>query len=412
MPAFLFSILTIPSCASENNALNNFSKRDPKKATQSLSFDGGFWFADVKAGDGSGMNLLVDTGSTNVVLNAGRYKPSKHSVNTNEPFAVAYGTAEGNGTGSAFINGTLYQDTVTLSGLAVENQTLGVANASDSSTTYPHDGIIGFGAQRFAADNATSWFHNLCENDLVDECRFGLALSDAASGSLVVGTLGSGLFDGNLTTTPIAEEWFTYGDIVVGGQTLEKDAIVEFDSGSAAVVGPTDAVTELFTSLGAVVSTASTPDGLLLTAQVSCSINATVGFRFPSSNVTATDQSVTAQTFDVAIASLLVPSTNASDPNCTVALIGQDFADLPGLWVLGQSFFQGKYIDHNLDDGTIGLANLKASPSNSTSGPSGSNSGSGSGGSSSTNSAASLRGPVYLVCGLLIAYFGFGSGMF
>ncbi|EXJ72856.1 uncharacterized protein A1O5_04004 [Cladophialophora psammophila CBS 110553] len=167
----------------------------------------------------------------------GLYKPSKDSVDTKEPFAIAYGTAQSNGTGSAFINGTLYRDTVTLAGLTVENQTLGVANESQSSTNYPHDGIIGFGAQRFAANNATSWFHNLCANGLVDECRFGLALNDANSGSLVVGTLDSGLFDGDLTKTPIAEEWFTYGDVVVGGQTLEKNAIVEFDSGSTTIVG-------------------------------------------------------------------------------------------------------------------------------------------------------------------------------
>ncbi|KIY00385.1 uncharacterized protein Z520_04070 [Fonsecaea multimorphosa CBS 102226] len=385
------------------------------------------------------MNLLVDTGSTNVVLNAGKYRPSNHSVNTNESFAVAYGTAQSNGTGSAFINGTLFQDEVTLSGLTVENQILGVADASESSANYPHDGIIGFGAQRFAADNATSWFHNLCDSNLVDECRFGLALNDATSGSLVVGTLDNDLFDGNLTTTPIAEEWFTYGDVVVGGQTLQKDAIVEFDSGSAAIVGyiqlpsvlpslstlsalyilttslcrsPTDAVTKLFTSLGAGISSELTPGGPLVTAQVSCSINASVGFRFPSSNVTAMNTSVKARIFSIPIESLLVPSTNGSSPNCTVAVVGQDFAELPGLWVLGQTFFQGKYIDHNLNDRTIGLANLKASPSNSSSGSSGSGSdgGSGSGNSASTNSAAaSLRGSLYLGCSLLICYFAFGA---
>ncbi|EXJ72855.1 uncharacterized protein A1O5_04003 [Cladophialophora psammophila CBS 110553] len=184
---------------------------------------------------------------------------------------------------------------------------------------------------------------------------------------------------------------------------------------------------KIFDSLGAVVSLYGTFDEPLLTAQVSCSTNVTVGFRFPSSNVTAAEQSVKAQTFDVPIASLLVPSTDASNPNCTVALVGQDFADLPGLWVLGQSFFQGKYIDHNLDDGTIGLATLKASASNSSSGSSGSDSGngngngssngssgdrgSGSGSSSSTNSAASLRGTVSLACGLLVLYFSFGSAM-
>ena len=71
----------------------------------------------------------------------------------------------------------------------------------------------------------------------MDDCRFGLAFSNAVNGSLILGTLDNDLFDGDLTTSLLAEEWFTYGDVVVAGQTLEKDAIIEFDSGSATIVG-------------------------------------------------------------------------------------------------------------------------------------------------------------------------------
>lgn len=124
-----------------------------------------------------------------------------------------------------------------LGGVKVENQTVGIADSSESSTAYPHDGIIGFGSQRFAADNATSWFHNLCDERLVDDCRFGLALDNATSGSLVIGSVDDDLLDGNLTTSPLLEEWFTYGDIVVAGQTVEKDAVIELDNGSFAIVG-------------------------------------------------------------------------------------------------------------------------------------------------------------------------------
>lgn len=259
----------------------------------------------------------------------------------------------------------MYEDTVALQGLTVENQTLGAANDSDSSTTYPHDGIIGLGAQLFAANNATSFFHNLCEKSLVEECRFGIALDDAQNGSIVIGALDADLLDGDLTSSPIAEEWFTLGDVVVAGQTLEKDAVIEFDSGSATTVGyvvsfssslssrttqvsltrrnsphsPTDVVAKLLTELGAQVSTQDTPDGPVVTGSMACSTTNSppVGFRFPSTNITSMDSSIVARTFNISLEGLLVPSLNASDPNCTVAVLGQDFAELPGLWVLGQS---------------------------------------------------------------------------
>ncbi|KIX05814.1 uncharacterized protein Z518_03786 [Rhinocladiella mackenziei CBS 650.93] len=398
LPTLLLSMLTVSSCSilpeSFNSATNAFSKRASKKTTVPLTSDGGFWFANVSVGDGSSMNLLIDTGSTDVVLNPGKYKPSDASVNGNETFTLSYGTAESNGTGTATINGTVYHDTVTLGGLKVENQTIGVSNSTDSSTEYPHDGIIGFGAQQFAANNATSYFHNLCEENLVDDCRFGIALDNATAGSFVIGTLDDDLFDGDLTTSPLVEEWFTYGDVVVGGQTLEGDAIIEFDSGSAAIVGPTDVVTKIFDSVGARISSEETSEGLLLTAQVACDVNSTVGFRFPSSN-----------TFNISLGALLVPSTNASDPNCTISLVAQDFPDLPGLWVLGQTFFQGKYLDHNLDDQTIGIATLKTSANSSSSG---SESGSGSGGDSgsSSNAATSLSFGINLLLCILAVMLG------
>ncbi len=101
---------------------------------------------------------------------------------------------------------------------------------------------------------------------------------------------------------------------------------------------PTDVVARIFDVLGARVSSQDTPDGPLLTARVACSTDlSSVGFRFPSSNVTtAANGSVQAQVFNVSTAGLLVASTNSSDPNCTISLVGQAFADLPGLWVLGQ----------------------------------------------------------------------------
>jgi len=100
---------------------------------------------------------------------------------------------------------------------------------------------------------------------------------------------------------------------------------------------PTDAVTNIFNSIGAKISSEETSQGTLVTSEVACSTNSSVGFRFPSSNVSTANNSLKAQIFNVALEVLLVPSTNGGDENCTISLVGQDFAELPGLWVLGQS---------------------------------------------------------------------------
>lgn len=43
--------------------------------------------------------------------------------------------------------------------------------------------------------------------------------------------------------------------------------------------------------------------------------------------------------------------------NCTASVHGTN--SFGGSWLVGQAFFQGRYIDHNIDDGTMGFADLK-----------------------------------------------------
>ena len=46
--------------------------------------------------------------------------------------------------------------------------------------------------------------------------------------------------------------------------------------------------------------------------------------------------------------------------NCTAIVTGLDFEGSGSSdWILGQAWFQGKYIDHNSDQGAVGIATLK-----------------------------------------------------
>ncbi len=43
--------------------------------------------------------------------------------------------------------------------------------------------------------------------------------------------------------------------------------------------------------------------------------------------------------------------------NCTATIVGVPGED--NLWIVGQAWFQGKYVDHNSGGKTFGVANLK-----------------------------------------------------
>lgn len=223
----------------------------------------GFWFTNISVGSSDPLELLVDTGSADLVLNPGRYKRSSSALNLNNTFEVTYGTTTGNGAGSSSqtvsfqhrnrfihekltdfqITGAIYNDTVSISSLKLSSQTIGsiVSNSSNSSNvqTYPHDGIIGFGSEGFSGTNSTPFFHNLCEQNLVSECRFGLQLDSNGTGSLTLGGVADGIPGGekNLTKVPIIEEWFIAGDLAVNGKIVQSDLVIEMDSGSSGIVG-------------------------------------------------------------------------------------------------------------------------------------------------------------------------------
>lgn len=133
------------------------------------------------------------------------------------------------------MTGDLYTDQVSFGDLTA-TQLIGSAKGP---SLLPNSGIVGFSGQLFSGfpNNSTSFFETLCTQGQVEECRFGLALKSDNSGSLVMGELATGLFDGNLTVSPILAGWVVSGDLAVNGTIVGKDQVVELDSGTATIVG-------------------------------------------------------------------------------------------------------------------------------------------------------------------------------
>jgi cathepsin D len=196
-----------------------------------------------------------------VFLNPGLYTPSPASENLNKTFNVTFGTTNTNGSGTETVGvlyssetfltesqilGPIYKDIVRLDGtsLSVPEQALGEVTVP-TTPSFSYDGLIGFGSPISDALNSTPWFQSLCEQDSLDECRFGLALQTDGTGEQYFGNIEHGRFNGPLSVTSLLYdpyydtyfEWATYGDIAANGKVIARDSIIEFDSGTTVIFG-------------------------------------------------------------------------------------------------------------------------------------------------------------------------------
>lgn len=62
-----------------------------------------FWFGSFDVGNSKNLTLLIDTGSSDVIVNPGLYKAGPHSVDTHSTFTITYGTTESDGSGTGTV---------------------------------------------------------------------------------------------------------------------------------------------------------------------------------------------------------------------------------------------------------------------------------------------------------------------
>lgn len=94
----------------------------------------------------------------------------------------------------------------------------------------------------------------------------------------------------------------------------------------------------------------------MVTAYYPCDSPPTFGFGLPSlDNVTA--EYPESKLFNV-LDSALVQERNGTE--CEMIVHGVDTLDTRGFWLVGQPFFQGKYVDHRYaGEGSMGFAELR-----------------------------------------------------
>ncbi|KAG0646502.1 hypothetical protein D0Z07_7451 [Hyphodiscus hymeniophilus] len=330
-----------------------------------------FWFANWTVGAADDLLLLIDTGSTDVYLNPGIYVPvtlPQTSMRTSpspslqripmalelRPYVPAlFGTSHL--TNRIQIVGQIYKDVVQLDGtrLSVPQQPLGVTPLS-SQPGFPHDGLVGFGGPG-SAINGSAWVQDLCAEGGLDQCRFGLALETDDTGVQYFGTVEHSRFDGALSVAPLFQYegspimWALFGDIAYNGKVIVRDAEIASDSGTTVIFGPVDDVAALFDAAGLqylIVNSTNPAVPTTLTGYYPCDQPPPFGFGFPSiSNATTASENGNRNVSHESTVFNVLPSQllqNGTGNNCTASIHGTDEF---GGWIVGQAFFQGKYVE-------------------------------------------------------------------
>ncbi|KAK2885109.1 hypothetical protein Q8A73_021583 [Channa argus] len=208
--------------------------------------------------------VVFDTGSSNLWVpsiycsspacnNHDRFNPSKSSTYkpNGSPLDIQYGTGS--------MTGFLAYDTVTVGGLAVTNQILGLSQTEAPFMQYMQaDGILGLAYPRLSASGATPVFDNMMTEGLVSQDLFSVYLSsNSQQGSVVTfGGTDPSHYYGPITWIPLSNQLYwqiTVDSVTVNGQVVacsgSCQAIV--DTGTSLIVGPQSSISNINSAVGA-----------------------------------------------------------------------------------------------------------------------------------------------------------------
>ncbi|SMQ53823.1 unnamed protein product [Zymoseptoria tritici ST99CH_3D7] len=205
-------------------------------------------------------------------------------------------------------------------------------------------GLMGLGM------NKLSFFPTLCAQGVVDECRYGLAFGLDGTGTAILGSKDQDLYEGELSVQKTGQDWDMTNKLMVDGTEIlaESDTVV-LDSGTVNVIVPTVVARKLFTALNIQIVEQTLPGCTnSIFGYYPCDKPPTVGFQFGD------------KVFNIESSRFQLEDNGNN--NCTAIITGIDVTEKhPNLWLIGQAWMQGKYVDfRKKDDGyEIGVANLK-----------------------------------------------------
>ncbi|KAK3570588.1 hypothetical protein QTP86_023649, partial [Hemibagrus guttatus] len=237
--------------------------------TDSLTYADSYYFGVISVGTPpQSFEVLFDTGSSNLWVNSvycstqactaqTQFNPQQSSTyqSTKQTFYLPYGAGA--------LNGVFGYDTVTLAGIQVTDQEIGLSTNEPSQPFLeaPFDGILGLAYPSIAVGNAMPLVDNMMQQGLLEQNLFGIYLSPAGgSGSEVAfGTVDTNRYQGQIYWTPVtAETYWQIGiqEVKISGQQTGWcsqysgcQAIV--DTGTPSLTAPSSFISSLMQYIGA-----------------------------------------------------------------------------------------------------------------------------------------------------------------
>jgi len=232
------------------------------------NFQNAQYYGLIKVGTpGQSFRVVFDTGSSNLwipsvhcglfscglpfVMTKNKFNDASSSsfIKSDETFAIRYGSGP--------VSGKFGQDAVSVQGITVPKQKLGViTDAKGLGITYMmgrFDGILGLGFSSLSIGKAPTFFDNAMQLNLLDEPVFGFYLGDNKDGELTLGGVDKTKFTGEFSKVKLLSA--TYWEITLESvdtvSNVAKDTTAIIDSGTSLITGPSKEIRKLAKSVGA-----------------------------------------------------------------------------------------------------------------------------------------------------------------
>ncbi|KAJ7606122.1 aspartic peptidase A1 [Mycena polygramma] len=333
---------------------------------------------------------------------------SSSFVNKSSPFTITYG--------SGAAEGALASETVQMAGFSVSGQVFGVADqVSSQLLSSPVSGLLGLAWQSIASSGATPFWETLASGNSWDSPVMAFQLTRfvnqsnsqtlEAGGSFTMGFVNSTLYTGDIEYIDMPTSTNSYWILPVTAITVQgnsitvasgTDSYAAIDTGTTLVGGPADEIASIYAQIPGSEAGTGQYDGYYL---YPCDTSVTVTLSFGG------------KTWAVSPADFA--SQQVSRGTCLGAFFTLTTGDGAPNWIVGDTFLKNVYSVFRYNPPSVGFASLSdvALAMNGDvnlevpSATIGSVSAAATAGSSTdrnTNSAASLRTPIFTIATTLI----------
>ncbi|KAF9449928.1 acid protease [Macrolepiota fuliginosa MF-IS2] len=254
-------------------------------------------------------------------------------------FSLAFGDG-------STVEGEVFTDTVTVSGLTAKNQAVGAAtqySASFKSDQYSPDGLMGMAFRQLSEFGEDPFFQTLIAEGTPSASQFSFKLSQNGS-ELFLGGVNTKLFTGNFTNIPVTQEGYwqvALSAINVGGSAAVSDQQAAIDTGTTLIVAPQAQAAQFYKAIPG-----------------SQDASRTIGagfFTFPCNANPSVSLAFSGKEFSIPSESFNLGQVSAGSSDCVGGITGT--TDI-NFWVVGDIFLTNVYTTFDVGNSQVGFASL------------------------------------------------------